>query len=293
MITQEQIDLYIEEHLAEEYFRVCQMDYFSAMNIYSIDTCKKEWESIKSNKTSTSSPIIKRFHNSLYFANRKGCPSPYYGWEHLKNDIKLFEGLLRNRLKYVKSIDINNPIPLYIYAGGLNITKIAPTVSYFKPWLAKYLTEKYLSDCETIFDPFSGYSGRMLGVMAANKRYIGRDISTTQILESQIISEFIESIDSTVKAPILEQGDIRKYKVNAEPWGVLTCPPYGDIEEYPESDNKNISCDEWIDIVLKNVRCNKYVFVVDDKIDKYKDYIVEIITNKSHFGSNDEYVVVI
>ena len=36
----------------------------------------------------------------------------------------------------------------------------------------------------------------------------------------------------------------------------------------------------------------KYLFVVDET-EKYKNYIVETIENKSHFGSNFEYVILI
>ena len=36
----------------------------------------------------------------------------------------------------------------------------------------------------------------------------------------------------------------------------------------------------------------KYLFVID-MTDKYKDSIVETIENKSHFGINTEYVILI
>ena len=47
-----------------------------------------------------------------------------------------------------------------------------------------------------------------------------------------------------------------------------------------------------IDICLNNFDCKKYLFVVDDTL-KYKQFIVEILENKSHFGSNTEYVILI
>ena len=39
--------------------------------------------------------------------------------------------------------------------------------------------------------------------------------------------------------------------------------------------------------------CERYVFVVDDKIEKYKNFIKEEIVNTSHFSKNKEYIVVI
>ena len=47
-----------------------------------------------------------------------------------------------------------------------------------------------------------------------------------------------------------------------------------------------------IDLCLKKHKCKKYLFVVD-KTEKYKNNIVEIIENKSHIGSNNEYVILI
>ena len=52
------------------------------------------------------------------------------------------------------------------------------------------------------------------------------------------------------------------------------------------------SCDEWIDLCIEKHKCLKYLFVVD-KTEKYKNYIVETLTNKSHFGTNNEYVIII
>lgn len=70
---------------------------------------------------------------------------------------------------------------------------------------------------------------------------------------------------------------------------LFTCPPYENKEIWNESD-VNMTCDQWIDECLQRFKCKKYLFVVDCT-DKYKDNIVETIENKSHFGSNYEYVL--
>ena len=72
---------------------------------------------------------------------------------------------------------------------------------------------------------------------------------------------------------------------------LLTCPPYNLKETWGE-EIKDLSCDEWIDICLKNFKCKKYLFIVDDT-KKYKNNIVEEITNNSHLGSNTEKVILI
>ena len=74
---------------------------------------------------------------------------------------------------------------------------------------------------------------------------------------------------------------------------LFTCPPYGGKEHW-NKDNDEIekTCDEWIELCLNKYKCKKYLFVVDET-EKYKNYIVETIENKSHFGSNFEYVILI
>ena len=74
---------------------------------------------------------------------------------------------------------------------------------------------------------------------------------------------------------------------------LFTCPPYGGKEHW-NKDNDEIekSCDEWINICLNKYNCKKYLFVVD-KTEKYKNNIIETLENKSHFGKNNEYVILI
>ena len=67
--------------------------------------------------------------------------------------------------------------------------------------------------------------------------------------------------------------------------------PYNDKEIWGE-ENKFLSCDDWIDECLKRFSCKKYLFVVDET-EKYKDSIVEVLENKSHLSTNNEYVVLI
>ena len=53
-----------------------------------------------------------------------------------------------------------------------------------------------------------------------------------------------------------------------------------------------MSCDDWIDLCIKNFKCKKYLFIVD-YTEKYKGNIIETIENKSHFGINTEKIILI
>lgn len=265
----------------------------------------KETKSFK-----TRSPIIKKFHKSALKASREGRLSPYEGWKQLQNDKELFHKFMHNRLRSSDFFNefhkgkespeahwellLNAKIPPFIYSIGCTTSGKFMNVSMFKPHCAKYLVEKYLGNYSEVFDPFSGFSGRLLGVVACNKRYIGCDINTEVVRESNELMDFASHV-------FKKNGIEPDYSVNVadaiESKGkyqcLLTCSPYGSIEKWEGTPNSNYSCDKWIDICLENYDCERYVFVTDDKIEKYKPYVKETLENTCHWGKNSEYVVVI
>ena len=223
--------------------------------------------------------LIQHFHKSIYEACRKHKLSPLEAW---KNKDLIYKCAL-NRIKYMghcKPSDI---------LQGFNVTKIAPKISVFKPELANKLIKKYLNDYETIIDPFSGFSGRLLGSYNCGKEYIGYDINEKHIQESKEIIDYKQIKNCKINIEDLMSAPIRTYENSA----LFTCPPYGGKEHW-NKDNDEIekTCDEWIDLCLEKHKCSKYLFVVDIT-EKYKNYIVDTITNTSHLGTNNEYIVLI
>lgn len=123
----------------------------------------------------------------------------------------------------------------------------------------------------------------MLGACSLDKKYIGQDINEITINESNKIKDLLDlNADLYIRNSIEETGN---YEC------LFTCSPYSNKENWGQI-IENKSCDKWIDICLNNYSCNKYLFVVD-KTEKYKNYIVEELTNKSHFNKNSEYVILI
>lgn len=219
--------------------------------------------------------VVKNFHPSIYDARVGNSISTKEAWY---DDVKL-KKVIANRLIYQNTVDPNKVLQ------GFNISKIAPTVSLFNPVLARYLTLKYLSEYEEVFDPFSGFSGRLLGVASTGKQYCGQDINSVHVQESNSIVEFL-SLQScysvSFKDVLQSSGD---YEC------LLTCPSYSGKETYG-SETVFKSCDEWIDECTQRFSCKAYVFVVDST-EKYKQYVTETLHNSSHFSRSKEYVVVI
>lgn len=292
------IDIYGED----EFKRIQSIDFPDTREKpITYDMCKKELDTLfkEGNDKKNVSVIIKAYHPSINHAHRKGCKSPWDGWQEIKSDYNKFVKFYENRLRcsdWFKEKDnvkflIQGYVPEFIYGIGLSTSRKYPQVSYFKPHLAKYIVGKYLNEYNKVFDPFSGYCGRMLGVLASGKDYMGQDLCEDSVNECIDVFEELyrrnggkndatfHVVDSTMTMGVYDC--------------LFTCPPYSDLEQWPEVDLQKKSCDQWIDVCLKNYECERYVFVVDDTIDKYKDFIVETLENTSHFGRNNEYIVVI
>ena len=276
-------ELLREEYTLDEYdteiFKWCRSIGFPYPQ-HTDDRMLKDWNRLCNYQSERYIPqcrlgnsIIQNFHHSIYSAHVGKYSSPLEGWE---DDEKL-KKVISNRLIYMNDVDPSKVL------SGFNISKVCPKVSVFNPVLARYLTEKYLSKYKIVLDPFSGWSGRMLGVCSTGRIYIGFDLNQTAVKESNEIIDFLGlSAEVTCKDTLEQEGGGSC---------ILTCPPYGAKEIYANEVMFH-TCDEWIDIVLKNFDCDTYVFVVD-KTEGYKDYIKEEISSTSHFNTTKEYVIVI
>ena len=309
--SKEECQKIVQEHWKEAWQSIQNIEFpATKVNPVTREDCIREFNSLrlKDQNIKTKSNLITHFHQSLKYANRNGALSPYDFWQKLKADsdffIKFYENRLRysdwykaaGRDKYLKE----GIIPSYVLGAGLSTSRRGAFVSYFKPALSKYLIKKYLEDFDTIFDPCSGYSGRMLGALSLGKNYIGQDINDLSILESKRIFKFLSKhFDLSKLTCDLKIEDSLKSKGQYP--CLLTCPPYGagnkTIEIWKNSKGENIisqlSCEQWIKVFLKNYDCQKYVFVVDDDSNYFSKYQMEEFGNRSHLGTNYERVIVL
>ena len=278
MITELDSNLFDYNSHLFEWCRSVGFPYFN----YDDERLHKEWARLQSyvvDKYNVNCrfgiSIVNHFHRSIFDAHTNNSPSPRQAWE----DDKLLKKVIANRLIYQNDVTPSKVLK------GFNISKIAPKVSVFNPVLALYICQKYLADYRQIFDPFSGFSGRLLGVCASNKEYVGQDIDATHVSESNEIINYFHLTAATVSVQDIETCCNGQYDA------LLTCPPYNNKEIYGSETVFN-SCDDWIDICLDRFNCRRYVFVVDDTV-RYTDNIVEILPIKSHFSNTSEKLIVI
>lgn len=256
----------------------------------------------------TASKIIRHFHKSIWDCSRYDMQSPKQFWEtfkHCKPEHwkKFYINRLRNAAtKKADAFRHNGIMHPDTIRDGFTITHKSDCVGYFKPMLAKRLINTYLSEYDTIFCPMNGFSGILLGcTLGTGKSYIGQDINQRQIDEAQEIIDYIKPYFTNGITASVKQQDMFKDKGKYD--AMLVCPPYGSPEHgniekwnFDKTGNNidiSLTCDQWIDELLKHYDCKRYVIVVDNVINKYKSYIVEQLTNRHHFSTNVENVVVI
>jgi len=256
---------YSEEELVKSYKELLR-----------VDCNNKHNENIALN-TRIGDKLIQHFHQSIWYAHREGEISPYEAWQ----DDEIIRKVIKNRVIFQKYISRNKVMQ------GLNIMKIAPKISIFSAARAKLIINKYLNEFDVIFDPFSGYSGRLLGTISLGKKYIGQDINHTHIEESLNLIMFLRNhfvnIDAKLKCKNI-------FKSSGQYPCLFTCSPYANKEIWKDTPESSLTCDQWIDECLERFDCKRYVFVVDETT-KYKDNIVDVLNNKSHFGLNNEYII--
>ena len=257
---------YTDIELIKSYNDLCKMN------------CNDKYHQDISLNTRIGDRLIQHFHYSIYHAHCKNCISPYESWH---NDEMLLK-VIQNRIIYQTYLNPNKILQ------GFNICKIAPKVSVFSAGRAKLIINKYLSEYDTIFDLFSGFSGRMLGTISLGKKYIGQDISLEHVNESNDIIKFLTKYFD-VNAIVSQKDIMDSY---GEYSCLFTCSPYSNKEQWLDVSVSMNSCDDWIDICLEHFKCKRYVFIVDNT-EKYKNYIVYDLTNKSHFSKNNEYLILI
>ena len=208
-----------------------------------------------------------------------------------------------------------------IFPAGIQAFRLGlgqPAVN-FPPLTARYLYESYtdhinideLEDKQlNIYDPSSGWGGRILGAMSSKKRihYVGTDPNTDNFIDEVGISRY-EYVANFYNNEVLEDNqfwdsehkntfhyfqdgsehigdhiEFQQYKGKLDM--VFTSPPYFDREQYSEDEEQSYKSypqyDDWRDNFLKPTLTNAYESLRNDRYLLWNIADIKIGTNKFH-----------
>ena len=208
-----------------------------------------------------------------------------------------------------------------IFPAGIQAFRLGlgqPAVN-FPPLTARYLYERYtdhinideLEDKQlNIYDPSSGWGGRILGAMSSKKQihYVGTDPNTDNFIDEVGISRY-EYVANFYNNEVLEDNqfwdsehkntfhyfqegsehignhpDFQQYKGKLDM--VFTSPPYFDREQYSEDEEQSYKSypqyDDWRDNFLKPTLVNAYESLRNDRYLLWNIADIKIGTDKFH-----------
>jgi DNA modification methylase len=123
----------------------------------------------------------------------------------------------------------------------------------FRPHLAKAIVSSYPG--ETVLDPCAGWGGRMLGTVAAGKKYIAFEPNLETYNKLIELAEFLD-IKNQIEIYNVGSEHMNSYltkKVDI----ILTSPPYFNLEIYSDgkaqSENQYSSYESWRDGWMETV----------------------------------------
>ena len=194
--------------------------------------------------------------------------------------------MIQNRIQYMGRFIDNKQI-----LTALNVTRTCKQPSWFKKSLARRLLETY-SSSDTVYDLAAGWGARADACKELNKTYVACDLNP----------ELVEWHRENNRDEIQCQ-DGKSFKYDGE-CTIFICPPYSDpktgicFEDYNfagfDDASKSLSQCDWLKIAMENAPNFKEAILVCKIVDEGWDrFIVEEIHNRSHFGDNKEYVLVV
>lgn len=187
----------------------------------------------------------------------------------------------RSELRKIVSFNFNyhtdNPsgTPGLNILSGVRMTGSTPT--NFLPMNAQAIFERFTPENGVIWDPCTGFGGRMLGVLSSRKnfKYVGTDPSTEVMYNLHKLAEdIVYTLDGELNddgTPYDPEGRYELHCMGAEEIDipdnsidfVFTSPPYADLELYSndgkdfnaknQSTNKFPGLDQWMEGFVRGV----------------------------------------
>lgn len=235
----EEIDSYLaysKENILNNLFTEFREKGFPFPNL-SIAECKQEINkltalpSFRCLRSTLGYKVADTFHHDRYDSSAVNMLSPLESFakdESLKKALRMQMESSPNNIKYR-------------HFGFLNLVNGTQACSNFRPAFAKMLYNEYAPKDGVVFDPSTGYGGRLVGFLASHcKVYIGVDPSyrTCESNRSLWSSLQIDNKDVIIENFPIEDVDIVGREFNNCDFA-FTSPPYFAKEKYDSCPNQS------------------------------------------------------
>lgn len=205
------------------------------LNIYSNENFDNDFQKLLNYEIDVSKNEINSNNNLCTKMCKIYCWQDYFATKFNKKpsvievfeDEKLLLKVIKNRLKldWKKPNDEKFNISIANLIAGAAASGVIYNISIFKPIVAKYLCEKFSQPNDLVYDYSAGWGTRMLGVVAAKRRYIGTDPLTTNWLENiknDLKLNNVTLFDKPSEELILSENSI-DFSFSSPPYNNLEC----------------------------------------------------------------------
>lgn len=180
---------------------------------------------------------------TAYFQNRyracyAGTVSAFSAW----HDAKIVQKAIRFQIRH------GDPTTPERVLRAIAFICRTPTI--FRPAIAKFIYTRYCPAGGLVWDPCSGFGGRLLGAHAAGVRYTGTDVDAETVEGNRKLAAVIGSAAEIERCPAEE------FSPPAVDF-VFTSPPYFDRERYSAEEGQSwrrySTVDAWVAGFLRPV----------------------------------------
>jgi hypothetical protein len=178
------------------------------------------------------------FFPNRYEAVSLGEKSAFEAW----HTDKLLERAIRFQFK------VGDPVLPHRVLRAVTMNCRTPTI--FRPTVARFVYQRYCSAGGTVWDPCSGFGGRLLGALAAGVEYVGTDVDSATVEGNLALAKTLGR-------------EVRVEKTPAEKFVpppvdlVFTSPPYFNRELYSQEEGQSwkqySEFDGWVEGFLRPV----------------------------------------
>ena len=168
----------------------------------------------------TGNKECRRYFPNLYSARRKGHPSALEAWS---DEVEL-EKAIRTQVRAGHPTTPERVLKAMVFHHHL------PAV--FRPAFARFVYERFTRPGDQVWDPCSGWGGRLMGACAAGVRYFGTDIEPETVEGNRSLAH-----DLSYDAQVVKESALTA-EIPSPVQLVFTSPPYFDVEQYSDREGQ-------------------------------------------------------